>query len=52
LSDQFNKDATGIQKFVKGLSNAKDEGQNLSLVLEDLELQRKSIHRGRFFVQV
>jgi hypothetical protein len=38
-----------FRKFVKGLSNAKDEGQNLSLVLEDLELQKKkSIHRGRF----
>jgi hypothetical protein len=35
---------------IRGLSNAKDEGQNLSLVLEDLELQKKSIHRGGFFV--
>ena len=42
LSDQFNKDATGVfQKFVKGLSNAKDEGQNLSLVLEDLGITEK-----------
>jgi hypothetical protein len=42
LSDQFNKDATGVfQKFVKGLSNAKDEGENLSVVLEDLGITEK-----------
>jgi hypothetical protein len=42
LSDQFNKDATGVfQKFVKGLSDAKGEGQNLSLVLNDLGLTEK-----------
>ncbi|OCB77949.1 hypothetical protein [Flavobacterium crassostreae] len=42
LSEQFNKDATGVfQKFVKGLSSAKDEGQNLSLVLEDLGITEK-----------
>jgi hypothetical protein len=42
LSDQFNKDATGVfQKFVKGLNTAKNEGENLSLVLEDLGLTEK-----------
>ena len=42
LSDQFNKDATGVfQKFVKGLATAKDEGQNLSLVLNDLGITEK-----------
>ena len=42
LSEQFNKDATGVfQKFVKGLSIAKDEGKNLSLVLEDLGITEK-----------
>lgn len=42
LADQFNKDATGVfQKFVKGLSTAKDEGQNLSLVLGDLGITEK-----------
>lgn len=42
LSAQFNKDATGVfQKFIKGLSNAKNEGQNLSLVLDDLGIKEK-----------
>ncbi|GIZ08379.1 hypothetical protein [Flavobacterium sp. UMI-01] len=42
LSKQFNKDATGVfQKLVKGLSDAKDEGQNLSLVLNDLGITEK-----------
>jgi len=39
LSKQFNKDATGVfVKFIKGLSNAKKEGQNLSIVLGELGL--------------
>lgn len=42
LSKQFNKDATGVfQKFVKGLADAKDEGQNLALVLNDVEITEK-----------
>lgn len=42
LSRQFNKDATGVfQLFVAGLNNARNEGQNLSLVLEDLGLTEK-----------
>lgn len=42
LSAQFNKDATGVfQKFVKGLNTAKNEGQNLSLVLNDLGITEK-----------
>lgn len=36
LSDQFNKDATGVfVKYIKGLSDAKDAGQNLGLILEE-----------------
>lgn len=42
LSKQFNKDATGVfQKFVKGLSDAKEEGQNLALVLNNVEITEK-----------
>lgn len=42
LSEQFNTDATGVfQKFVKGLNTAKNEGQNLSLVLNDLGITEK-----------
>ena len=42
LSRQFNKDATGVfQKFVKGLNDAKNEGENLSLVLDGLGLTEK-----------
>lgn len=42
LSEQFNKDATGVfQKFIKGLNTAKAEGQNLALVLDDLGIQEK-----------
>lgn len=42
LSDQFNKDATGVfKKFVKGLSDARDSGKNLSLVLDDLGISEK-----------
>lgn len=39
LSKQFNADATGtFVKFVKGLSDAKKEGQNLAVVLKSVEL--------------
>lgn len=42
LSQQFNKDATGVfVKLVKGLNTAKKEGQNLSLVLNDLGITEK-----------
>lgn len=42
LSQQFNKDATGVfVKLVKGLNTAKNEGQNLSLVLNDLGITEK-----------
>jgi hypothetical protein len=42
LSKQFNQDATGVfVKFVKGLSDAKKEGQNLALVLNDVEITEK-----------
>jgi hypothetical protein len=42
LSKQFNQDATGVfVKFVKGLSDAKDSGQNLALVLNDVEITEK-----------
>jgi hypothetical protein len=42
LSEQFREDATGVfQKFVKGLALAKDEGENLSIVLEDLGIKEK-----------
>lgn len=39
LSRQFNKDATGVfLKFVKGLNDAKNSGENLQTVLGDLQL--------------
>jgi len=42
LSKQFNKDATGVfVKFVGGLAKAKEEGQNLALVLNDLDITEK-----------
>jgi hypothetical protein len=42
LSKQFNQDATGVfVKFVKGLSDAKDSGENLALVLNDVEITEK-----------
>jgi hypothetical protein len=42
LSKQFNQDATGVfQKFIKGLSDAKKGGQNLALVLNDVEITEK-----------
>ena len=42
LSKQFNQDATGVfVKFVKGLSDAKKEGENLALVLNDVEITEK-----------
>lgn len=42
LSKQFNKDAVGVfQKFIKGLADAKDQGQNLALVLNDVEITEK-----------
>lgn len=42
LSKQFNKDATGVfVKFVEGLNKAKNEGQNLTLVLNDLDITEK-----------
>jgi hypothetical protein len=42
LSKQFNKDATGVfVKFVGGLAKAKEEGQNLTLVLNDLDITEK-----------
>ena len=37
LSEQFNKDATGVfVKFVGGLAKAKDEGKNLNNILENV----------------
>lgn len=42
LSKQFNEDATGVfQKFIKGLSDAKNSGENLALVLNDVEITEK-----------
>jgi hypothetical protein len=42
LSKQFNQDATGVfVKFVKGLNTAKNEGENLSRVLNDVEITEK-----------
>jgi len=42
LSKQFNQDATGVfVKFVKGLSDAKKGGENLALVLNDVEITEK-----------
>lgn len=42
LSKQFSQDATGVfVKFVKGLNDAKNEGQNLALVLNDLDITEK-----------
>lgn len=42
LSEQFNKDGTVVfERFVKGLNKAKNEGQNLTLVLNDLDLTEK-----------
>jgi TP901 family phage tail tape measure protein len=42
LSKQFNKDASGVfVKFVGGLAKAKDEGENLSKVLEEVEITEK-----------
>ena len=42
LSKQFNKDATGVfVKFVEGLNRAKNEGENLALVLNDLDITEK-----------
>jgi hypothetical protein len=39
LSKQFNKDATGVfVKFVKGLSDARSQGENLRGVLKELNL--------------
>ena len=39
LSKQFNKDATVVfQKFIQGLNKAKKEGQNLAVVLGELQL--------------
>ena len=42
LSKQFNQDATGVfVKFVGGLNKAKNEGENLSRVLNDVEITEK-----------
>ena len=42
LSAQFNKDATGVfVKFVGGLSKAKEEGQNLNNILDDINITEK-----------
>ncbi len=42
LSDQFNKDATGVfVKFVGGLSKAKEEGENLGNVFDGLGITEK-----------
>ena len=42
LSEQFQKDATGVfQKFIKGLSDAKDEGRNLREILSGLDLDER-----------
>ncbi|MBD3582753.1 hypothetical protein [Flavobacterium selenitireducens] len=42
LSEQFNKDATGVfLKFVKGLKDSKDQGKNLSLTLDELGISEK-----------
>lgn len=39
LSEQFNKDATGVfVKFVGGLAKAKDEGKNLNKILADVSI--------------
>jgi len=42
LSQQFNKDATGVfVKFVGGLNKAKNEGENLRAILNDVEITEK-----------
>lgn len=42
LSKQFNQDATGVfQKFIKGLSDAKDQGENLRSILNDVDITEK-----------
>jgi len=42
LSDQFNKDATGVfVKFVGGLKKAKDEGENLNNILDSVNITEK-----------
>ena len=42
LSEQFNKDATGVfVKFVGGLSKAKEEGQNLNNILDSVNITEK-----------
>lgn len=42
LSKQFNKDATGVfVKFIEGLNKAKNEGENLRIILNDLDITEK-----------
>lgn len=42
LSKQFNQDATGVfVKFVGGLNKAKNEGENLRAILNDVEITEK-----------
>jgi len=42
LSQQFKQDATGVfQKFIKGLSDAKNQGENLRAILNDVEITEK-----------
>ncbi len=42
LAKQFQKDATGVfVRFIKGLAKAKDEGQNLRVILNKLGLHEK-----------
>jgi len=41
---EFNTDATAtFQKFIKGLSDAKDNGENLTLILKELSLDSKIV---------